>query len=149
MSKKLVFFCFLTIMTLKSYDSYSQVSSGTFGAGVSIGFVNKAQLHYNFSPQTQIALNVGGFFIGDNIVFDNMGLTFKYFFSDSDLSSYTGVSGSLIFTGDIIFYGYIPLGIQKFTSKNFAVYGGFNPGFLYSGSVAFVLGVELGASFYF
>ncbi len=128
---------------------FPQSQSNDFGVSASVGFNNKIIFHYNFSNRFQTGITLGNFLYGDAPQTENLGIIVKYLFSDKSLSGYAGVAGSFLFTGSTGIYLHIPLGLQKFVTKDFAVFGGFNPGVLLFSGTAFILGVELGAGFYF
>lgn len=149
MNKKII----ILVLLFSAAVSYSQSNDNTMGFGASVGFTEKVQLHFWLSDRSQLSLELGDFVYdsSENVRLGNIGSTFKYYFSSSDLTAYTGISGSYIKTNDDYLHFMIPLGLQKYATKSLALFAGLNPGVFFplGGDPSFLLTVEFGASFYF
>ena len=130
-------------------QNFSQVKSNKFGFGASVGNISKVQLSYTLSKQFQISFDLGTFiYSNSDAEVINLGASFKYFFSTSNLSTYLGTGASVTSIDETTLNIYIPFGVQKFVSDNLALFAGINP-IITVDNFAIILGAELGATFYF
>jgi hypothetical protein len=139
-------------MLFISNQFFSQTPKGRFGFGGAVGFIDKVQLHSILSKQNQLTAELGSItFIDGDFQIGAIGGTYKYFLSSDDLTNYVGFGVTYMNTIDDYLYYYIPMGLQKYATKDLAFFAGLNPG-LYSpieGEMSFVLAVEVGVTFYF
>lgn len=142
----------LILVIFLSNSCFSQNSDNIYGIGGSFGFIEKIHFYSKSSKQIQLSVELGDLIYNESTFqIGIIGATFKYFLNNTDLSPYLGFSVAHISTNDDYLYFSIPIGLQKNTNENLAVFAGLNPGLFYpiEGENSFVLGVEVGAAIYF
>jgi hypothetical protein len=149
MPKKLLFFLSIIFFLFLTDSSFSQIKSNRFSFGYSDGYVNTIHLNYSIANHFQLALLIGDIVIDNDFNFNNFGTSFKYFLFDNNLSPYIGFSASMIVKDSIDYYFYLPLGVQKFASKDFAFFLGLNPGIYFNNNIIYLMSFEIGGAFYF
>ena len=147
--KNILVLVVVVLLLVVSSKSFAQFDKEKNGAGICIGLVNKVQYSIPISDKSQISIDLGMILFDGDFDIRNLGVTFKCFLSKSDLSTYVGLSGAFLTINDLNFHIYIPMGLQKYVSKDLAIFGGFNPGIILDGGVTLIIGSELGATLYF
>lgn len=139
----------VVLVLATSSESFAQFNKDNHGVGVSIGPIDKIQYSIPISEQSQISIDLGMILYSEDFDIRNLGLTFKYFLNKNDLSTYIGLSGASLSVNDVLIHINVPVGLQKYVSKDLAIFGGFNPGIIINGDVTLIIGAELGAMLYF
>ena len=140
----------LAVLAILTSQLYSQNNDHDYGAGVSVGLVNKVQFYVQLSDKSQLSLDLGNMLIGDEFELGNLGLTFKHVFNENELTPYIGFSASLLSINEEDYYIHIPLGLQKKITNDLLIFCGYNPGILITENTDDVIfGAEIGIEYLF